>query len=331
MQAQLHEPPPRSPRPGPSCPRAVDAVLNSALSRTPDERQESAGALDARGRPGARRGRRPARTARATAAAASAAARPTPPADDGRWSTRSSQPAARRPTASTTAQRRDHRAPAARRPGRGRAAPSAAAPPSRGASPRQATARTPPRPRRRCSCRRASREAPRRPRPPCWPPCCSPRLPEPELAGWTSAARHEPQPDPGAVAAQRPRGGQGGRRGRAASAWPGSARPTTPSRRLGARRAADRRRLAGADTPGDQAAAAAGWPRSYARARRRWRTRPGLAWPAPPPLGDGPSPRGERLRAPGALGGNGNRSAYRRAVDASGPRGRRGARSALRR
>ncbi len=45
MQAQLHETPPRLTEARPELPAAVDAVLASALSKTPEDRQSSAGAL----------------------------------------------------------------------------------------------------------------------------------------------------------------------------------------------------------------------------------------------------------------------------------------------
>ena len=138
------------------------------------------------------------------------------------------------------------------------------------------------------------------------------------VAGWTLGGADSsttPQVDPAARKAEQ----AAAKRAEAAAvteeqrvAWLGSANDAVEG--LNSRRSADRRRLAGADTPGDQAARARRLARSYAIARRA--------------LGDPPAsvPRAAALatalsRAEGAYGrlarstANSNRSAYRRAVD----------------
>ena len=314
MQAQLNETPPRLTEIRPELPAAVDDVLASALSKTPDDRQSSAGALvrevgvalglvDNSQRPrrnGSGRFRRRARFGDAGSApeargperrtGRAAAGRP----DRSRHApTRSTSTASAPATAPKPVRARTHHGPA-------RQARAQAQHADRGAS--AAQARPPP--------RRAAGRARF--------PILLLAVAGAGVAGWTLGGADSsttPQVDPAARKAER----AAARRAEAAAAteeqrvaWLGSANDAVEG--LNSRRSADRRRLASADTPGDQAARARRLARSYAIARRA--------------LGDPPAsvPRAAALatalgRAEGAYGrlarstANSNRSAYRRAVD----------------
>ena len=247
MQAQLHEPPPRLTELRPELPAAVDAVLASALSKTPEDGQSSAGALvrevgEALGvlddKPGQTRRngtgrfrRRPPDSARPVRRRSRGPERRAGPA------------AAEEPTAPGTL-RAQHLHGQRDRPGT----------PQRGAArPRQATAAGRARdaaraPRRSRRCRRARAHVAGAPRPPCSAPCSCSRWPAPEWPAGRSAAptRAPRRPcDPAAVKAQR----AAEKRAEAAAAteqervaWLGSANDAVET--LNSRRTADRRRLA---------------------------------------------------------------------------------------
>ena len=228
---------------------------------------------------------------------------------------------------------------AAAAPGRdSRHAPAPAAPPGRAHRPPAATRPAAPRGRRHARSRalhaaakrRSASAAPRAPlraRPAC---CCSP-WPAPELAGWTLGggrlerrADRATRPPEGGTRGRR-RGARGRRGGRGGSAWPGSARPTTPIEALGCPpqppTGAGSRARDDARRPG----------RARPPARRAPTRSPARDLGDPPGLrGRAPRPSRTALRrAEGAYerlarsAGNGNRSAYRRAVDER--EGRRGA------
>jgi serine/threonine protein kinase len=316
MEAQLNETPPRLTDLRPELPAAIDAVLATALSKTPEDRQGSAGALvrdvgAALGlldedRSGGRRNgsgrfrRRPADVTTPVRRQKPVALNGAPPA------------------VPLEAPKRSRHAP-----GRSSSTAPGAAPP---AAPRPVPARPkhkqppPARPKRPTPIealpprRRARRGAP----PVVLIPVLLLAVAGAGLAGWMAGGSDPsttPQADPAARQAER----AAERRAEAAArveaqrvAWLASANDAVEA--LNSRRAADRRRLAAARTPGDQAARARRLARSYALTRRS--------------LGDPPAsvPRAAALagalrRAEASYGrlarsaSNENRSAYRRAVD----------------
>ena len=312
MQAQLNETPPRLTEIRPELPAAVDDVLTSALSKTPDDRQSSAGAL-----------------VREVGVALGLGDNSSGPRRNGSGRFR------RRPDSATPVRRQKPVAlngapvkPLPDAPDRSRHAPtrstSTASAPATAPKPVRAQPTAPPaKPERKRSTPIEAlpprKHAHRRAAPPVvLIPILLLAVAGAGVAGWTLGGADSsttPPVDPAARKAEQ----AAAKRAEAAAvteeqrvAWLGSANDAVEG--LNSRRSADRRRLAGADTPGDQAARARRLARSYAIARRA--------------LGDPPAsvPRAAALatalsRAEGAYGrlarstANSNRSAYRRAVD----------------
>jgi serine/threonine-protein kinase len=315
MEAQLNETPPLLTDIRPELPAAVDDVLASALSKSPEDRQGSAGALirdvgaalglldeNAAGR----RRNSSGRFRRRSPDAAQPVRRQKPVALNG-------APAAvplEAPSRSRHAPSRSSSTATAAAPAAPRSAPgrSKQGPPARPRRPTPIEA-LPPR-----------KHARRRGAPPAvLIPVLLLAVAGAGVAGWIAGGGSEsspaPQVDPTARQAER----AAERRAEAAAtaeqqrvAWLGSANDAVET--LNSRRSADRRRLAAARSPGDQAARARRLARSYALARRS--------------LGNPPAsvPRAASVaaalgRAEGAYGrlarsaANENRTAYRRAVD----------------
>ena len=314
MEAQLNETPPRLTELRPELPAAIDEVLASALSKTPEDRQGSAGALvrdvgaslglldenaAGRRRNGSGRFRRrpadatqPVRRQKPVALNGAPLAAPLEAPSRSRHApgrSSSTAPEAAPPAAPRSVPARPKQAPPARPK---RATPIEALPPRK----------------------HARRGAP----PAVLIPVLLLAVAGAGVAGWMAGGSDSsttPKVDPAARQAER----AAERRAEAAAtteqqrvAWLGSANDAVET--LNSRRSADRRRLAAARTPGDQAARARRLASSYALARRS--------------LGDPPAsvPRAAAVaatfsRAEGAYGrlarsaSNENRSAYRRAVD----------------
>ncbi len=319
MQAQLHESPPRLTEIRPELPKAVDAVLAAALSKTPEDRQSSAGALvrevgDALGLlddgPGQTRRNGTGRFRRRPPESARSVRRQKPVALNGApLVTPTEAPDRSRHAPSRSTSTATGTAPAPPKP----APPARPAPTKNGNAIGTQTRTTP------IEALPPRKSARRRGAPPAvLIPVLLLAVAGAGVAGWTlgtSDPSPAPAVDPAAVKAQR----AAEARAEAATvteqervAWLGSANDAVES--LNSRRSADRRRLAAARTPGDQAARARRLAGSYALARRN--------------LGDPPAsvPRAAALatamrRAKGAYerlarsAANANRTAYRRAVD----------------
>ena len=293
MQAQLHEDPPKLAKVRPELPPAIDAVLASALAKTPDKRTKSAGALvrdvgealgvvdmDANRRKGSGRFRR----------------RPPQPT---RVPVRNQVPVALNGAQPHT--------PVLPLPVPGPARRAPAAEPALPTSPLETL---PPRGRMHSG---RGRKAPAA----VLLAALVVAVAGAGFAGWSLGSgdtSSQPQVDAGTLKAER----QARARAKAAAtaeqervAWLGSANDAMTA--LAAGRATGRRRLSSASTPGDQAAAATRLSRSYAGARRAVGNPPASV----PRAAAAASALRRAENAYDRLGRsarNGNRAAYRRAV-----------------